>query len=117
MSAPAIRIAYNVKNQLLIHTKPRFSFENQQIIARASAGTFGSVYNPGRTKTIAKGLHHRADQYRAYIRGLTERKTDLWTKIPAEFASDGKVNHKDKGIVKKINVLLKANNTYQTPKK
>eukprot|EP00461_Guttulinopsis_vulgaris_P004837 UN04839 len=115
MSAPTIRIAYNIKNQLLIHTKQRFSWDNHQIIARASAGCFGSVYNPGRTKTAARGLRHRADQYRAHIRGLTDRKTEVWKPIPPEFLPPK--NTKDKSIMKKINILLKANNTYQTPKK
>ena len=115
MAAPALRLAYNVSNQLRITSRTRFSFENQQLIARARAGCFGGVYNPGNTKSIAKALKHNADHYRAHIRDLSSRHADSWRQIPPEYKEDN--NFKDKGVLKKINALLKANNTYQTPKK
>jgi hypothetical protein len=115
MSVPAIRVTYSVANKLKLSSRQRFSWENQQLIARARAGCFGGVYNPGRVKSVAKGLRHNADQYRAHLRDLTSRHADSWRPIPPEFQDN--TNFRDKGIMKKINALLKANNTYQTPKK
>lgn len=116
MSGPGVKIAYDLSNKLLLSSRPRFTEASRAVIARASAGAFGAVYNPGHQRSIAKGLHHGADQYRAYIRELTPRYGDIWQKIPSEFADD-KSHIRDKGVMKKISSLLKQNNTYQTPKK
>ena len=116
MSGPSTKIAYSMTNQLLLKSRPRFTEASKQVIARASAGAFGAVYNPGRQRSIAKGLHHGADQYRAYIRELTNRRADLWHKIPSEFGAD-KSHLRYKVVMQKISGLLKQNNTYQTPKK
>ena len=113
--AKPIRIGYSVTNRLFLEARTRFSDENMQLIARARCGAFGGVYNPGNTKSVARALKHNGDHYRAHIRGLTDRKADSWTTIPPEFID--KSDFKDKLITKKINALLKANNTYQTPKK
>lgn len=115
MSISPVRVCYTFANHLSLQSRARFSYENQQLIARARAGCFGGVYNPGNTKSIAKGMKHNGDKYRSHIRGLTDRRADSWTPIPPEYRPN--YDFHDKGVMKKINILLKANNTYQTPKK
>lgn len=116
MSGGPIRLTYNIANELSITARQRFSKDSRDLILRARAGAFGGVYNPGRTKSIARAMRHNADQYRAHLRDLTSRHADSWRKPPPEYL-DNRENFKDKGILKKVNALLKANNTYQTPKK